>query len=75
MTYGKEHDIGRLHGVLVGQTDQSMVNSTVEVGLRWTSDRKMPLEWLVFQRLSIDKDLLFGLDVAIFLHNATHGKR
>ena len=75
MTYCKEHDIGWLHGVLVGQTDKSMVDTTIEVCLRWTSDRKVPLERLIFQRLCINKDLLFGLDVAIFLHNATHGKR
>lgn len=74
-TYREEHDVGWLHGVLVGQAHQAVVDTAVELRLRRTPDREVPLERLVFKWLSIHKDLLLSLDVAVLFHDSTHGER
>ena len=74
LTYRVEHDVRRLHWVLIRQTDETVVDTTFIVCFSRSSYRKMPLKWLIFQRLSIDKDLLFRFYISVFLHYAPHGE-
>lgn len=46
-TYCEKHDVGWLHGVLIWQTNQPVVDASLEVRLGGPSDREMPLEWLI----------------------------
>ena len=71
-TYSEKHDVGWLHGVLIRQTNQPVVDASLEVRLGGPSDREMPLERLIFQWLCIDKDLLARPDVLEFFHYAAH---
>lgn len=42
----QEHNVGRLEGIAAGQGDNTMVEATLEGGLRGASDREVPLEGL-----------------------------
>jgi len=74
-TYSEKHNVGWLHRVLVGQTDESVVDPPFVVGLGWPSNRKVPLEGFVFKRLCVDKYLLFRLDIPVLFHYSPHCER
>lgn len=74
-TYGEEHYVRWLHWVLIGQTDETVVYTTLKV-CRWRpSNGEMPLKGFVLERLSIDEYLLLSFDVSVFLHDSAHGQR
>ena len=72
MTYSEKHNVGGLHGVLVGQTDESVVDPTIVIRLCRPSNREVPLERLVFKGFCVRENLLFRRDVLELLHYSLH---
>jgi hypothetical protein len=51
-THRQKYDIRRLHGILCGKKDSAVVDTLCEWRICGSSDREVPFEHVVLQRLS-----------------------